>query len=448
MKPVLNRPYYGYWIVAAAFVSQFVAMGIFSYVLGPFMMPMIEDLGWTRAEFTLSRSLGQFVMGATGFLIGAWVDRFGPRPLMLVGATIMAISLCLHALVDEVWEWLLINGVVVTVGGALLGNLVVNVTLAKWFVEKRGQAVAWAAMGVSAAGVIITPAVTLAIDLIGWRETWIVLGVAAALLVYPVAFVMRRTPEDHGLNPDGKSDDQVASGQAEAARADFDRSMTRRQALRTWVFYCLVFSFGLFSINIVVMLLQTVPYLTDSGFSRAEAAYAITVASIPAMLSKPVWGYFIDRLPAKPLAALGASGTGLALFAIVASVDSGSLFWIYAAYVLLGLGWGGMIPLQEVIWGAYFGRRYLGAVRSAALPFALILGAGAPLLVSYYHDVTGTYTGALLVVAGLNLLSGVFVQLIPPPKLAVPIVAVAEVATATPGADDEADVIEEGALRG
>lgn len=412
----MRRPFYGYWIVAAAFVSQFVAMGIFSYVLGPFMMPMIEDLGWTRAEFTMSRSLGQFVMGMTGFVIGAWVDRFGPRPLMIVGATIMAITLALHALVDEVWEWLLLNGVLVTIGGALLGNLVVNVTLAKWFVEKRGQAVAWAAMGVSAAGVVITPAVTIAVDIIGWRETWVVLAVAAAVLVYPVAIFMRRTPEDHGLHPDGKSDHQVASGLAEKAQADYDRSMTRREALRTWVFYALVFSFGLFSINIVVMLLQTVPYLTDYGFSRAEAAYAITVASIPAMLSKPVWGYFIDRLPAKPLAALGASGTGLALFAIVWSVDSGSLLWIYLSYGLLGLGWGGMIPLQEVIWGSYFGRRYLGAVRSAALPFALLLGAGAPLAVSYYHDLTGTYQGALLVVAGLNVFSGIFVQLIPPPR--------------------------------
>jgi hypothetical protein len=75
-----------------------------------------------------------------------------------------------------------------------------------------------------------------------------------------------------------------------------------------------------------------------------------------------------------------------------------------------------MIPLQEVIWGSYFGRRYLGSVRSAALPFALLLGAGAPLAVSYYHDLTGTYHGALLVVAGLNVLSGLFVQVIPPPK--------------------------------
>ena len=81
-----HRIFYGYRIIAAAFVSQFVALGIFSYVLGPFMLPMIEDLGWSRTEYTLSRSIGQMVMGITGFLIGSYIDRFGPRPLMLIGA--------------------------------------------------------------------------------------------------------------------------------------------------------------------------------------------------------------------------------------------------------------------------------------------------------------------------------------------------------------------------
>jgi MFS transporter, OFA family, oxalate/formate antiporter len=168
-----------------------------------------------------------------------------------------------------------------------------------------------------------------------------------------------------------------------------------------------------------------VPYLSDAGFSRTQAAYAITVASIPAMLSKPIWGYFIDRLAAKPLAALGALMTGLALFAIVYSVNNGSLIWIYAAYVLLGLGWGGMIPLTEVIWGSYFGRRHLGAVRSAALPFSLLLGAGAPLAVSWHHDISGSYTDGMLVVATLNVLSGLMLQLIPAPAQPVdPMVAV------------------------
>ena len=385
------QSFYGYRIIAAAFVSQFVAMGVFSYVLGPFMLPMIEDLGWTRAEFTMSRSIAQLVMGFTGFLIGSYVDRFGPKPLMLIGTTVMTISLALHSQVNTIWQWLLVNGVAVTVGGALLGNLVVNVTLAKWFVEKRGQAVAWAAMGISFGGILLTPAVTVAIDVLDWRTKWLLLSAGTALLVFPVALVMRRTPEDHGMHPDGKSDAQVALGEARRAEADLARSLTRRQALRTTAFYLLVFAFGLFSINIVVMLLQTLPYLTDTGFSRSEAAYAVVVASVPAMLSKPVWGYFIDRLSPKPLAALGAVMTGIALFAIVLSVDSGLLFWIYAAYFMLGLGWGGMIPLQEVIWGSYFGRRHLGAVRSAGLPFALLFGAGAPLAVSYYHDITGGY---------------------------------------------------------
>ncbi|MCZ6617798.1 MAG: hypothetical protein O7E57_06660, partial [Gammaproteobacteria bacterium] len=121
-------------------------------------------------------------------------------------------------------------------------------------------------------------------------------------------------------------------------------------------------------------------------------------------------------LPAKLLAALGAAMTGIALFCIVAAVDYRSLSWIYAAFFLLGLGWGGMIPLQEVIWGSFFGRRYLGAVRSAGLPFALVFGAGAPLAVSYHHDVTGSYDAALLVVAGLNVLSGIMLQLIKSPN--------------------------------
>ena len=107
--------------------------------------------------------------------------------------------------------------------------------------------------------------------------------------------------------------------------------------------------------------------------------------------------------------------TGLSLFLIVAAVASHQIFWIYVAYVLLGLGWGGMIPLQEVIWAGFFGRRHIGAIRGAGMPFALTLGALAPWLVSVYYDSLGSYDGALLVVAALNVLSGVLIFLAPPP---------------------------------
>lgn len=415
---VLDRQpiYYGYWLVGVAFVAQFFAMGMFSYVLGPFMVPMTDELGWTRSEYTLARSLGQFVMGFAGFFIGGYVDRLGARPLMVTGSVVLALVLALLSQVHSLAQWLVLNGVALPLGCALVGNLVVNVTMAKWFVEKRGQAVAWAAMGVSFAGVLLMPGATLLVDALGWRTAWVVLGGVTLVCLLPVSLLMRRAPEDHGWHPDGRSAAQVAEGLAQKAELDYARSLTRAQALHTASFYLLVLAFGLFTINIAVMLLHSVPYLTDRGWSRAEAALAITMASVPAMISKPIWGFFIDRAQARPLAAIGAALTGIALFAITTAVSRDSLPLIYAAYVLLGIGWGGMIPIQEVIWGSFFGRRYLGAVRSAGLPFALLLGAAAPLLVSYYRDVTGSYQFALAVVAGCNLASAALLLVLPSPR--------------------------------
>lgn len=413
----MNRPlYYGYWLICAAFVAQFVAIGMYSYVLGSFMTPMIEDLNWSRADFTLSRTIGQLVMAAVGVYIGARVDRYGARPIMLVGTTIMILALLAHAFVHTLVAWWVLNGVFLTVGCAMLGNLVVNVTLSKWFVVNRGKAVAWSAMGVSLGGIIITPAATWIIDTQGWREAWIWLAAFVALLSYPVALLMRRAPEDFGMLPDGLTVEQLAAGGGAQAAAEDANTFTRGEALRTLTFYGLVIAFGFFSINILVMLLQTVPYLSDSGFSRNQAALAMIAASIPAMASKPVWGYLIDRMRVKPLAAVSASVTGMALFLIVGAVSAGVYWAVLAAYVLLGLGWGGMIPMQEVIWARFFGRRHLGAIRGAGMPFALTLGAIAPWAVSLYHDQVGTYQGALLVVAALNVLSGVLIYLVPPPR--------------------------------
>jgi MFS transporter, OFA family, oxalate/formate antiporter len=408
--------YYGYWLVGLAFVAQFVAVGSLNYVAGPFMTPMIAELGWTRAEYTIPRTLGQFVMAFVGFMIGAQVDRHGGKRLMLIGTTVLIAAMLATAQITALWQWIVLNGLMLTVGVAMIGNLVVNVTLAKWFVLKRGRAVAISAMGVSFAGVLLVPAATWVIDLWGWRTAWQVLGIGATLLMYPVALLMRRAPEDYGLYPDGLSDDEISAGLGERASSDFASSLTRGQALRTWSFYLIVVAFGLFVINIGVMLLQTVPFMTDAGFSRMTASLMITVASVPSMLSKPIWGYFIDRVDAKPLAAAGAAITGLSLLVIIAAVHAGSLPGAWFGYFALGIGWGGMIPLQEVIWANFFGRRFLGAVRSAAMPFALIIGASAPLLTSMYFDVVGNYYGALLTVAILNVMSAVMIYLIPRPR--------------------------------
>jgi MFS family permease len=163
------------------------------------------------------------------------------------------------------------------------------------------------------------------------------------------------------------------------------------------------------------MLIQTIPFLTDAGYSRTFASLMITVTSVPSLISKPIWGYFIDRADAQRLSIVGFVLTAAAIVIIVVGAKTNGLI-VFGGYALMGLGWGGFIPLQEVVWASFFGRRYLGAVRSAGLPFSLLLGASAPLLASLYFDRVGNYDGAFLAVAAAALFAVVLILLVPRPS--------------------------------
>ena len=416
----MQKIYYGYWLIIGAFFAEFISVGVQNYIIGPFMIPMIDDFGWTRAEYTLPRTVGGFVTAVTGFIIGSYLDQWGPKKFMFFGALILSLSLYLLSQITELWHWVILNGVILTIGAALVGNLVVNVTLIKWFVDFRGRAIALAAMGVSFAGVLLTPFTTWAIDTYSWRFTWQLLALLTLVLVIPPALIMRRSPEDYGLQPDGRTKGDDQKGLTKNAIVDFNRSLTRRQALSTKTFYWLVIAFTLFTISIQVMLLQTVPLMTDAGYDRKTAALMITVISVPAMLAKPVWGWLIDGLQQpRLLAAVSSLVSASALFIIVYATNGNHLSVLTAGFLLLGLGWGGMIPLQEVIWASFFGRRHIGAVRGAAMPFMICLGSIAPIATSYYYDVVGDYNGAIITVGLANLISSVIILLIKIPSLSI-----------------------------
>lgn len=408
--------YFGWWLVGAAFTAQLISVGAQNYVFGAFQKPMTDELDWSRSEYVAARTIGMALFALTGLFIGSYVDRNGGRRLMRIGAVILAIAMFSQSFVDELWQWWLINGVILTTGAAMTGNLVVNVTVAKWFVESRGRASGIAAMGVSFAGISITPFAAFLIDEVGWRLAWRWLALGAVLILIPVSFLMRRTPEDHGLHPDGKSAAEVAAGGGARAAADFATSLTRAEALRTRSFYLIVIAFGLGGLSIGMILINAIPYMEDAGYSSTTAALMITVVSIPAMLTKPVWGYFIDRIDAKQMSILGFVVTAASLVMVVFSVRAGADLLVYTSFFLLGVGWGGFIPLQEVVWAGFFGRRYLGAVRSAGMPFALFLSASAPLLTALYFDEVGNYDGAFLAVAAFALVAVVLISFASKPE--------------------------------
>jgi len=398
--------YFGYWLVGAAFIAQFISVGAQNYVFGAFVAPMTEEFDWSRTEFTAARTIGQTMMALTGLFIGSLVDRHGGKWLMRVGIVVMTAAMFMLSEVQTLWQWWLLNGIILTAGSAMIGNLVVNVTIAKWFVEQRGRMVGFASMGVSFAGIVITPFSAFLVEAVGWRDAWRILAVLAAMVIIPLSFMMRRAPEDHGLHPDGKTNAQIAQGGGRVAAADLASSMTRGEALRTSAFYIVSVSFGLGVISIGTMLIHTIPFMQDVGYSAEFAAFMITVTSVPALLLKPVWGYFIDKVDVQKISLIGFLVNAIGLVTIVVSVEIGSVPLILLGFFFLGCGWSGFIPLQEVVWATFFGRRYLGAVRSAGLPFALGISASAPLVTAVYFDYIGDYNGAFLGIAVLSIIGG------------------------------------------
>src|SRR5690606_15498312 len=103
-----------------------------------------------------------------GFVVGGLIDRRGPRPLMLIGGVISGACLIGTSAVHELWQFYLVRGLGQTVGMALVGNLVVNVTIVRWFVVRRGMAVAVASLGISLGGVLVAPLMAWGIESVGW----------------------------------------------------------------------------------------------------------------------------------------------------------------------------------------------------------------------------------------------------------------------------------------
>ena len=117
------------------------------------------------------------------------------------------------------------------------------------------------------------------------------------------------------------------------------------------------------------------------------------------------------------LAAVAFVMYGAALLIISFGASISSVAVLFAGYWIFGMGGGGAVPLQEVIWATFFGRRHIGAVRSVGLPMALTLTAGGPLAVSLYFDRVGNYYGAFVFIAALSMLAAFLILVVRKPTL-------------------------------
>jgi len=411
--------FYGWYIVAVGILVNIAGTFAFSSTLSIFLKPITEELGVTRGAFSLIRTFEIGVAALIVPMLGPWIDRHGGRGVLVLGVAMESAGLLLSSLVQSFWQFVLVRCSLVIAGEALLGSLVINVTIAQWFVRKRGRAMGIANLGTGIAKFSIPLCAASLFVLIGWRNTWAVFGIVAPLLVIvPALIFVRRRPEDIGLRPDGdvpspNIDTSVANhAPANSLSITEGTAWTRGQALRLPTFWLLVVTFGIASVGIAGLNLHIFSYVTDIGYSPLIAASFMSTIAVTQLCSTLVWGTLADRFDIRKVSCVQFLIQGVGL---IIAITSGSIQVTYLGFFLYGTGLAGSFVLREVIWANFFGRNSLGTVRGLSLFFSnLFAASGAPFF-GFLHDVTGSYNLSFTIFSCALFTSSLLILLARPP---------------------------------
>ena len=278
------RLYYGWVIVAVIGLGGFTQSAESYPVLGVLLKPMTEEFGWTRTDFAGSTMLGTLMGGLLALKVGPMIDRLGARWTLTASFAVLGSTLVLLALIQTLWQFyfLQIVGRALTMGVLALA---LGVVVPKWFVDKRGRAVAFGGLGQRIGNAVTPLYVQHLVSQGSWRQATAVAGILMWVVsMVPIAIFLRRRPEDMGLLPDGadpeearKREEAVAAGTVSAPREE--TSMTREQALRHPSFYFLVVAFSLVFVAAPALNLHMLPYMTDQGITEGYAVLAVALLS-------------------------------------------------------------------------------------------------------------------------------------------------------------------------
>ena len=222
-----RKLFYGWWIVAAGSFSQAYTSGAFWQGFGAFFDPIVEQFGWSRATTSAAVSIQRTESGVVAPFVGFFIDRFGPRKVMLGGIVATGLGFILLSRVDTLWQF---YGafLLLSLGMSFGTFLVVTTTVANWFVAKRTRALAFMSAG-SGLGGILVPLIVWLISATDWRTGLVAVGVGFWVMGIPVAMVMRSQPEDFGSLPDGASPPQDTPAEPQGGSASRTRRLVRRQ---------------------------------------------------------------------------------------------------------------------------------------------------------------------------------------------------------------------------
>lgn len=345
--------YFGWTIVAAATVLTLLTVGM-RMGIGPFFLPMAEDLGFSRSLLASIIAIGMLCYGLGMPMAGYLVGKYGTRPVLLLGTAIVVASTIWTVSARDPWSFFLAFGVLMSLGLAFTSPVALTPVISRWFTRQRGMALFFLSTGSMAGIAVMTPVLTYAIETVGWQNTLLGFAAVFTLVIVPTAlFVIRDDAPAHtDLLPD-----QIAA--LDAAPAAPASPLKIRQAIQTSTFWKIVL--GLFTCGFSMNLLGThgVPMLMDHGFDAITSSLGIGLIGLVAIFGTLILGRLSDIVPRRNILAVIYFIRGLGFFALLVV---GTHWELYLAATVGGLVWAGSIALSSAILADVYGVRLVGVL--------------------------------------------------------------------------------------
>lgn len=394
--------YYGWNIVAAACVIVLLSTGM-RLSIGPFFLPMVQDLGFSRSLLAGIIAVGMLCYGLAMPLAGYLINRLGTRAVLLLGMAMVLASTAWTLVATSPLAFGLAFGVLLSMGLAFTSPVAVTPVISRWFTRRRGMALLYLSTGSMAGMALLTPALTRLIEAIGWRYTLVVFSVTLAAWVVLTCWriVRDEAPEHTDLLPDERK------RLAQAGALPAQQPLALGQVLRTGPFWKIVL--GMFACGFSMNLLGThgVPMLMDHGFDSGTSSHGIGLIGLVAIFGTVLLGRVADRLARKNILACIYAVRGLGFFALVVV---GTHWELYLAATIGGIVWAGSIALSSAILADVYGVRLVGVLYGLAYVSHQVGGTLSAWLGGWGYEALGSHwiafgsAGALLLLAaGISL---------------------------------------------
>ncbi len=390
-----DRGYYGWRVVLAACLGVMVGFGsLYVYTFGVFMKPLSAEFGWSREAISRGFGLAALSMAVGSPIIGTWLDRYGPRRIILPCLAVYGCGIASLALLrPHLWQFYATCILLGAVGNGA-AHLAYSRAISTWFHQHLGMALALVMAGAGLGSMILPFLAQTIISRAGWRAAYLSLGGLALVVGLPLTW--RYIHERMSVEDDSPA--ALLSGP------------TWQQGLRSSPFWIIVAVLFVSSVSMNGTITHLAALLTDRGITPGGAALSASLLGGSSLAGRLAVGWALDRFFGARVACVVYLITAGGILMLA---RAGTLFVGCVAAGLIGVGAGGEADITPYLLTRYFGVHAFSTLYGITWTFYAIAGAIGPVILGRAFDSTGSYTSLLTLLAVTVVLAGALMLLLP-----------------------------------